>query len=54
MTPVIMTILATPSFASAGSGRDQRDDEDRWEDHGDHDEPSVIGNRIYKRKRKKH
>jgi hypothetical protein len=34
MTPVILTLLAAPSFASGGSGRDQRDGSD-WNDHND-------------------
>jgi hypothetical protein len=28
MTPVILTLLAAPSFASGGSGRDERDERD--------------------------
>jgi hypothetical protein len=28
ITPVILTLLAAPSFASGGSGRDERDEKD--------------------------
>jgi hypothetical protein len=31
ITPVILTFLATPAFASGGSGRDERKDEPKYE-----------------------
>ena len=30
MTPVILTFLAAPAFASGGSGRDEREDEPKY------------------------
>jgi len=53
ITPVILTFLAVPSFASGGSGRDERHEEDeRHEKRGrrwlwDHERDS-------RRERKKH
>jgi hypothetical protein len=32
ITPVILTLLAAPSFASGGSGRDERDDIDEGDE----------------------
>jgi hypothetical protein len=50
MTPVILTLLAAPSFASGGSGRDQRSD---WDDHNDWRNDRDRGDDSYRRKRRR-
>jgi hypothetical protein len=43
ITPVILTLLAAPSFASGGSGRDERDEKDE-RDEGDERDKRGGGN----------
>ena len=46
ITPVILTLLAAPSFASGGSGRDERDGRDGRDgrDEGDERDKGGGGN----------
>ena len=52
MTQVILTLLAAPSFASGGSGRDQRDKSD-WDDHNDWGNDRDRGDGSHRRKRRR-
>jgi hypothetical protein len=52
MTPVILTFLAAPSFASGGSGRDQRDESD-WNDQNDRQNDSDRRDGSPRRKRRR-
>jgi hypothetical protein len=44
ITPVILTFLAAPSFASGGSGRDERYEEDERHAENERDEKRDGGN----------
>jgi hypothetical protein len=51
MTPVILTLLAAPSFASGGSGRGQRDEKD-WDHQSDWRNDRDRGDGGYRKRRR--